>query len=107
LLDLLFVSIKLCISGVKLIFQIFDLCVLPLFIVLELSFLIFEPVLDVNYFLLFGGQGPADLCDLVLELILKLDDPLLSSLKVQGLLPELTFETLHCLDGLIEALLSI
>ena len=72
-------EIKNWIMG-KLVLEVLDLNVLLLLVVLQLGLLLLEPLLNINHFLLFARQLPADLRDLCLQLLLKLYDPLLSLL---------------------------
>lgn len=66
LLYFLLVSIELSISSIKLVFEIFDLRILSLLIMLKLSFLILESLFNIDNFFLLAGKRPAYFSNLVL-----------------------------------------
>ena len=102
LLDLKFVGVELLIDGLELVLQILDVGRRPLLVMLQQILLILELLFDTYYFLLLVCQLPANFGDLVLQLLLKLDDPLFSPLQVKRLLSQSTVQLVHGLHAIVE-----
>jgi hypothetical protein len=107
LFDFLFVSVEFSICEVEFLLKVVDLDLLSLFLVLELALLFFKALLDIQDLLFLGCKRPTHLCDLMLELFLKLDDSLLPPLEIERSLPHLGLQILHASQRLVKSRLSV